>query len=191
MFSAEWRRGEVRGRPPGPDDLPGYRALLADPEVARWLWWRSFEEKEVRAWHESDLRHWAEHGFGPWALTSADGADRADGGDPEENGVAAESRDARDRGTMVGRGGLRRGELEGEPVVELVWAVASPHQGRGLATTAATESLRAASELELSDVVALIESANTASCRVAERAGLRLERELPYEGRPHHLYRAG
>jgi RimJ/RimL family protein N-acetyltransferase len=106
----------------------------------------------------------------------------------DHSGDAARGAGA-DASAMVGRGGLRRGELEGEPVIELVWAVASSHQGRGLATTAATESLHAAEELNLSNVIALIESANSASCRVAERAGLSLDRDLPYDGRPHHLYR--
>jgi RimJ/RimL family protein N-acetyltransferase len=159
-----WQNDPLIGRAPRAGDLDGYRALLSDPEVARWLWWRNFDEEEVRRWHEADLRHWDEHRFGPWVLVEPEGA-------------------------MVGRGGLRRGELDGTPVVELVWAVGSGHQGRGYASTAAAAAVRAARELELSDVVALVESANVASCRVAESAGLWLDRELEYDGRPHRLYR--
>ena len=112
-----------------------------------------------------DLRHWTEDSFGPWALI-----DRKDG-------------------SFVGRGGLRRTVIEGEPVVELLWTIEPGRWGMGLATEAAFAAIDWAKSLGLHEVVAMTLPYNRASRRVAEKAALQFSGEIEHAGLVHVLYR--
>jgi len=99
---------------------------------------------------------------------------------------------ARDRasGRFVGRGGLRRVLLDGQPEVEIGYALLPEYWGRGLATELARASIRVAfQELGLPDVVAFTLPTNRASQRVMERAGLRHVGNTVWADLPHVLYR--
>jgi RimJ/RimL family protein N-acetyltransferase len=162
------RTGRLRARRPEPADLDGYSGLLLDPEVEPLL--RSpaeprFGEATVRRWLADDQAHWDEHRFGPWALIELE------------------------TGAMVGRGGLKWTEVEGRAAVELPWAIASRHWNRGFATEAATAALEWAGSLGLEQVIALVEPGNAASCRVAEKIGMREEGQAVHAGLPHLVYR--
>jgi RimJ/RimL family protein N-acetyltransferase len=92
-------------------------------------------------------------------------------------------------GTPVARGGLSVTFLDGRPEVEIGWAVAREHWGRGIATRIALAARKEASQLGLRGVVAFARTENGASLRVMEKAGLQRERELTHAGYPHILYR--
>jgi len=163
----EWLTERLRARPPRPADWGGYRALFRDPAIEEWLRpapLPPFGDEDIRAMLHADELHWDLHQFGPWALL-----DRSDE-------------------SLVGRGGLRWLELEGQLVVELPWTVASDRQGEGLAGEAAAAAVSWARTLALADVVALVRPQNAASLRVAEKAGLRREREAMHAGLPHLVY---
>lgn len=155
-------------RPPEAGDEAAYAELFRRPPVEVWLRpppLAPFKIPEIEEMLREDIRHWEEFGFGPWALVER-GSDR-----------------------FVGRGGLRRTAIEGEPAVELAWTIDPDNQGRGLATEAAVAALELARTLEIEEVIALTLPGNHASRRVAEKAGLRLAGEVEYAGLTHVIYR--
>lgn len=164
----EWHTERLLARPPRPGDRDGYRALFRDPAIEEWLRpapLPPFGDEDIDGMLIADEAHWQSHGFGPWALL-----DREDGG-------------------LVGRGGLRWTEIGGRKVAELPWTIASRRQGRGLASEAAAAAVAWAGTIEIDELVALIRPENAASLRVAEKVGLRRDREVLHAGLPHLLYR--
>ena len=155
-------------RAPGSADLDGYRTLLLDPLVQRWLRpppLAADDPASVERLLDDDRRHWEQHGFGPAALID------------------------RRNGPFVGRGGLNWTTVAGERAVELPWALVSQRWGEGLATEAARGALAWARELGLPEVVSFTLTSNTASRRVMEKIGLRHEGEIEHSGLPHVLFR--
>ncbi len=155
-------------RPIEPGDGPILHDLVAHPEVWEWLTPKG-DDGPARAAHCSararrDAAHLDLHRFGKW-LAFEDGA-------------------------AVARGGLSVTFLEGRPEVEIGWAVAREHWGRGIATHIARAALTEARQLGLLGVVAFARTENGASLRVMAKAGLQRERELVHAGWPHILYRA-
>jgi RimJ/RimL family protein N-acetyltransferase len=66
---------------------------------------------------------------------------------------------------------------------EIGWWLARPHWGRGLATEAARTALRDALErVRLDRIISIARPANTASTRIMEKLGLKLECELEKDG---------
>ena len=111
-------------------------------------------------------RHWDEHGYGPWVWSD----------------------DA--TGEVVGYGGPHRTTVEGVEAVEVLYAVASPRWGEGLATEIARESVRFAfDDLGLERLVCFTRTDNVASRRVMEKAGFRYERDFERAGMQHALCR--
>ncbi|MET0306090.1 MAG: GNAT family N-acetyltransferase [Solirubrobacterales bacterium] len=168
MTSCEWRTSRLLARRPDASSQSAYRSLLLDPAVGEWLRpppLEPFDDAAILGMLSKDERHWSEHGFGPCALI-------------EEA-----------TGSMVGRGGLQRTELDGALAVELPWTIDSAHWGQGLATEAASGALEWARSLDLSEVVALIMAGNAASRRVAEKIGLRRDGETQHAGLPHLVYK--
>lgn len=154
-------------RMPQPDDEGAYRELLLDPAIEEWLRpppLEPFTPVGVAEMLAGDLVHWRDSGFGPWTLRDRDG-------------------------TFVGRGGLQRVRVEGKAAVELPWAIIPERWGEGLATEAAAAAIDWARSLGLRQVVALIQPANAASLRVAEKVGLEHAGETRHAGLPHLVYR--
>jgi RimJ/RimL family protein N-acetyltransferase len=159
---------DLRLRPIEPGDGAVLRALVAHPEVWAWISPRGDDGPvaiaQCAAWARRDAAHWDLHGFGKWIAYEDD--------------------------TPVARGGLSVTFLDGRPEVEIGWAVAREHWGRGIATHIARAALREAGQLGIRGVVAFARTENGASLRVMEKAGLQRERELTHAGWPHLLYRA-
>ncbi len=82
-------------------------------------------------------------------------------------------------------------DLAGRSEIELGYRLARAHWGRGFGTEAA-RAVRdyAFQALSLTRLVALIDPGNTVSLRVAEKLGMRYERDvmLPEYSYPDHLY---
>ena len=120
----------------------------------------------TRIYLEAVIQHWENHGFGFWIFYD----------------IAT--------GELVGRGGLRRLEIEGTREVEVAYAVVAERWGQGLATEMAEAAVDAAfRRLKLASVVAFTLPSNKASRGVMEKVGFSYERDIVYADLPHVLYR--
>jgi RimJ/RimL family protein N-acetyltransferase len=137
-----------------PDDLDSFAALVADPDVVRYVGnGAPITREEAEVALQSIIRHWDNHGFGRWAV------------------IDKETR------AFAGYGGLR--SLMGTP--EVVYHFAKANWGRGLATELARASLRFGfEEHRFESIVAIAKPENTASIHVMEKAGLHYEMHTAY-----------
>jgi ribosomal-protein-alanine N-acetyltransferase len=156
----------MRGTVPGDGDLEFLCALLGDRRVGETLGGVRDRDAaaEILAAHRAS---WVEHGLGYWIWRD------------------------RETGEPVARGGLSRAAVEGEPVVELGWAVVPERWGQGLATELGRASIDAAARLGIPQVVAYTMPHNAGSRRVMEKLGMTYDRTFIH-GRwgPHVLYLA-
>ncbi len=149
-----------------PEDLDGYAAMCADPEVMRYLGANGAVLSREDAWRQMALfaGHWALRGYGMW--------------------VAEEL----ETGRFVGRVGLHY--PEGWPGREVGWALAREFWGRGLAYEAARAAIRHAFEdLGWPEVISLIHPENRRSIDLALRLGEQFQGSVEIRGLPHNLYR--
>lgn len=156
----------MTGSPIGTDHVEDLVAMHADERVMRTLGGVRSQEDTV----EQIERHrgwWDRDGFGYWAFSD------------------------RETGDFVGRGGLRRLDLDGVGTeVEVGWAVVAERWREGLATEMAEVSIVVAFEvLELESVVAFTMPTNEASLGVMRATGFVFEREFTYAELPHRLHR--
>lgn len=161
--------------PVGLDDVDDLVLLYSDPVVAEWTgpWTRA----AVEAWTAGMAARWEADGVGKWMAR-----DRSDG-------------------SLVGRGGFTRFDLDGETVLELGWVVRDARTGGGYATELGRAALTwAGAHQPARPIVAFTEVHNRASRAVMERLGMRpagiFRREGLVEGRtglhpdaPFALYR--
>jgi len=141
----------LRLRPFVLDDFEEHAAMVADPEVMRFLG----EGKALprfAAWRNlcSIVGHWGLRGYGMFAVVE------------------------RSTGRYVGCVGPLF--FEGWLGFEMCWTLRSEAWGKGYATEGARRALEYAfTELDQAHVISLIRPGNTASIRVAERLGETLE----------------
>lgn len=92
-------------------------------------------------------------------------------------------------GRFIGRCGLLPWTIEERSEVEVAYLLAKPYWGQGLAPAAARAIVRYACErLGYSRLICLVDPANQASIRVAERIGMSLEKQMEDAGGPFLLY---
>ncbi|MFN8400795.1 MAG: GNAT family N-acetyltransferase [Anaerolineales bacterium] len=85
----------------------------------------------------------------------------------------------KETGKFIGRCGLLPWEVDGVREVEVAYTIAEEYWGQGLASEAAQGILKYGFEkLNLARLVSLIEPGNIGSQRVAEKMGMRLEKEV-------------
>lgn len=148
-----------------PRDIDAYAAMMAQPEVTRYLG-DGQPLMRVDAWRQIAvlLGHWSLRGFGIWAV------------------------EERATGRFAGRIGCH--EPEGWPGFELAYVLAQPFWGHGYAREGARAALRYAHErLGRTEVISLIRPANAASIRVAEALGGTRSGEIEFFGGPTLIYR--
>jgi RimJ/RimL family protein N-acetyltransferase len=86
-------------------------------------------------------------------------------------------------GAFIGRCGLLPWTIDGVDEVEIAYLIAKPWQRQGLGAEAARALVRHGFEtLGLKRLIALVDPANEASIRIAEKAGLRFEKEAEIDG---------
>lgn len=156
-----------------PADVAGVFAMSQEPGMRAWLPDQVYADEREAA---DVLRHLIAQYDNPGAPRSA----------PLVLGVCL-----RATGELVGHAGLSPAGDD----VELGYAIADAHRGKGLATEAAAAMTRWGIEtFALPHVVAIVASDNAASCRVLEKAGFALRAEVsrPLHGvtRPVRTYRA-
>ncbi|MDQ0371177.1 GNAT family N-acetyltransferase [Catenuloplanes indicus] len=151
-----------------PDDLDDMAALLGDAEVMRY-YPRPKTRAEALHWIGWNQGLYTRAGFGLWVIRS------------------------RATGEFLGDCGLTPQEVDGTTEVEVGYHVRSGAQGLGYATEAAAACLAHAREtLGIDRIVAIIDPANVPSQRVAEKIGLRFERNTTYgDGQPVRIYGPG
>ncbi len=155
-------------RPPGPTDAPGYRALLMNPVVGKWLRPRPlapFRPADGDAWLREDELHWQRFGFGPWAVIE------------------------RASGDYLGRVGLRWTDVGDRAAIEVLWAIDPDRHGEGFAGEAAAAALEFADALELDEIFAMILPVNIPSRRVAAKIGMAPAGNVEHAGFDHLLLR--
>ena len=136
------------------DDVDDLLGIFSDPEAMRY--YPSTRDREgVEAWVRWVLNSYAENGFGLWACILKEG------------------------GKFAGQCGIMPQEVEGKVEPEIGWLFLRKYWGRGLASEAARACRDYGFEhLELDRIISLPAPENVRSCRVAENAGLTLEREV-------------
>jgi [ribosomal protein S5]-alanine N-acetyltransferase len=149
------------------DRDPMYR-IFGDPEVMHFG-----DGVQTMEWIHNWLRTCLEHyyqtwGFGPYAVVE------------------------RQRQEMIGYCGLFFfPDINGQAEVEIGYRLARSAWGRGYATEAA-RAVRdfAFTTLEIKRLIAMIDPDNVASIRVAEKIGMRYEKDVMLEGytHPDHVY---
>jgi len=144
-------------RHPTQQDMDDWYAFYSAPEVTRFIpdAPRTYEQaREELEWFQNG--HPRQPELGLWATT------------------------LRQTGRFIGRCGLLPWTIDGRNEVEVAYALSHPFWGQGLATEAAKAILTYGfHHLHLPRLISLIDPANFASQRVAEKIGMKLEKELP------------
>ncbi|HNE03559.1 MAG TPA: GNAT family N-acetyltransferase [Anaerolineales bacterium] len=136
-------------------DLDDLWALYCDPAITKYIpdAPRSREEaKEELEWHMNGHPRHPELGL--WATIH------------------------KQTGKFIGRCGLLPWEIDGQSEVEVAYTIAVEYQGQGLGSEAANAILNHGFEtLNLSRLICLIDPENIPSQKVAERMGMKFEKE--------------
>ena len=132
--------------------------VLTDPEVMRFSIQKLDDLAAVQNWLSDCLEHYTNYGYGKWAVSK--------------------------NGKVIGYCGLiYQPDLDGQPEVALGYRLARAAWGQGYATEAARAVLEYGFKtLGLSRIVATIDPNNLASIGVAEKVGMRFEKEVWLEG---------
>lgn len=146
-------------------DLDAYAAIMADPEVTRFL---GSPEPMSRAdaWRQMAmiLGHWVLRGFGLWAVEELD------------------------TGQLIGRIGCHY--PEGFPGFEVGYTLAREAWGRGYAREGAEASITYARDvLHRSEIISLIRPDNKRSIGVAKSLGAAPAETVEFFGAPSVVYR--
>ena len=147
------------------DDFEAYAAMMADPEVTRYL----ADGKPLSrgdAWRQLAmiLGHWELRGFGLWAV--------------EEKATSA----------FLGRIGCY--DPEGWPAFEVGYTLARHAWGKGYASEGAAAALKFARDvLGRREVTSVIKTGNQASVRVATKLGATLAETVPFYESTAGIYR--
>jgi [ribosomal protein S5]-alanine N-acetyltransferase len=153
-------------RPYRQDDLDDLAPMFADPEHMRW-YPAPFTREQSQAWIDKQFERYERDGFGLFVVELLDG------------------------GGFAGTVGPTMQQVDGEPRVEIGWHIRPALKGRGLAVEAGDAARAwAFANLDVDHVISLIRPENTASCRVAGKLGMTIERETDHANMKHYVYRS-
>ena len=146
------------------DDADAVFAIIGDDRAMQY-YPKTFHRRDADEWVERNLRRYADYGFGLFAVVS------------------------KDSDQVIGDCGVIRQLVEGRPQLEVGYHFRRDHWGRGYATEAAWACLAWAFDtLAAEKVISLIRPENVPSRRVAERNGMKMEREVIHAQLPHLVY---
>jgi [ribosomal protein S5]-alanine N-acetyltransferase len=146
------------------DDIDDLLEALSDPESMQ-FYPKPFDRPMTQMWIERNMQRYAQHGFGLWAI------------------ILKES------GQLIGDCGLVVQEVDGIEEIEIGYHIRRDLWGQGLATEAAQACREYGfSQLGLDKLVSLINPANMASRRVAEKNGMKIIKEMAWRDQPICIY---
>lgn len=147
------------------DDLDDLLLIFSDPKVMESFKAVPFDREKMRKWVQRNLDHQDRYGYGIFSVT------------------------LKENGELVGALGLHHVEADGSPEVELGYDFRSAYWNLGLATEAAI-AVRdyAFGQLGLTRLISLIRVHNRASMRVAEKMGMKREKEWTRGDVKYHVY---
>ncbi|HLL56048.1 MAG TPA: GNAT family N-acetyltransferase [Myxococcaceae bacterium] len=149
-------------------DFDDLHRLYSDPRVSATLAadGQPFPEEKTRQVLQASVEHWESHGFGIWNFRH------------------------KDDGRFVGYCGVRQVTIDGEPEVELLYAVRAEDWDRGYASEMAKAVIGVGFEaLGFPNLVSFTLPTNRDSRRVMEKQGFRYEKDITHAGLVHVLYR--
>lgn len=147
-----------------PEDAEALAHVLSDPETMR-HYPAPLNRKQVGEWIERNRRRYQEEGVGLWAM------------------VLKSTRE------MIGDCGITRQQVEGEWLYEIGYHLRRDFWGQGLATEAAIACRDwGFANLPVNRLISLIRPENLPSCRVAERNGMTMWKEVTWRGLRHRVY---
>jgi RimJ/RimL family protein N-acetyltransferase len=139
-----------------PGDFDAYAAHVADPEASRYTT-GPVDRRMAWRFFAAGAGTWMLQGTGWWAMELLE--------------------------TRAFVGTVGAFYRDGSTDLELGWSVLRGHWGQGLAHEAASAVLRHAFDVRgETRLIALIDAANAPSLRLAERLGLRHERDVDFHG---------
>lgn len=154
----------MRLRPFHIRDLDTLWAIQRDPETMRW-YPHPFPREESEAWIRRNLERYEQDGHGAWAA------------------------ELLEDGRLAGSCGLTIQQVDGDAELEAGWVFDRALWKRGLATEAA----RACRDLAFGPMgrtrlISLVRPENVASCRVAAKLGMTVEKETMHAELRHYVY---
>ncbi|MCI0353911.1 MAG: GNAT family N-acetyltransferase [Acidobacteria bacterium] len=146
------------------EDVDSLFTIWGDGETMRY-YPRPYSRSEVEELIERQRRRYREDGYGLWAVV------------------------LKGSGEVLGDCGLVRQEVEGKSEIEVGYHFRRDSWGHGYATEAA----RAAVEYGFrtfgpARIIALVRPENVPSRRVAERLGMKVDRQVTWAGMPHDIF---
>ncbi|PHS01349.1 MAG: GNAT family N-acetyltransferase [Blastopirellula sp.] len=135
------------------DDLEDFHQILSDP-ITMQYYEKPFDKEMTTGWIIWCLRNYAEHGFGLWAVIHK-----------QDN-------------RLIGDCGLTIQQVDGIGELEIGYHIHRSYWKRGLATEAAIACRDFVfDQLKKDRVISWMQPDNLASRRVAEKMGMRFEKE--------------
>jgi len=155
----------LRLRPYRLEDLDDLHAMFSDPEHMTW-YPAPFQREGSLTWLESQIAGYETPGYALWIVED------------------------RVTGEFLGTAGPALRLVEGVDEVEIGWHTRPGRKGEGIAPEAAAAARDwAFANLDVDHVISLVRPENRASCRVAEKIGMHVDREVDYKGLRHLVYR--
>ena len=146
------------------EDVDAIFAIISD-SVAMQYYPKAFGRRDAMGWVERNLRRYQDDGYGLFAVTLKSSAD------------------------VIGDCGIVQKNVEGEVAMEVGYHFRRDQWGHGYATEAARGCMGMAfRDFGAEKVISLIRPENMPSRRVAERNGMKIEREVIHYGLPTLVY---
>jgi RimJ/RimL family protein N-acetyltransferase len=151
------------------NDVKNLQGIFSDPEAMRY-YPKTKTVEETEEWIHSNMMSYRAFGFGLWSAI------------------------LKENGAFAGQCGLVMQKVDDEPEIEIGYLFLCKYWGQGLATEAASACRDYAvnhvghNRLGYTRLVSLIDPRNAASKRVAEKIGMRLEKETMMFGKRIEVY---
>ena len=146
------------------EDVDAIFAIIGD-EVVMQYYPQAFSRKDAEEWIERNLRRYHDDGYGLFAVL------------------------LKDDGEVIGDCGIVKQNVEGRAAMEVGYHFRRDQWGHGYATEAARACMGMAFDVfGANQVISLIRPENSPSRRVAERNGMKVEREVMHCGLTHLVY---
>jgi [ribosomal protein S5]-alanine N-acetyltransferase len=148
-----------------PDDFDAVRKIHSDPRVMA-IYGGVFTEQQTQEFIQRNIDRYAKDGVGLFAIT------------------------LKDTGDLIGCGGIAVQPTDQGLEPEIGYQMRYDQWRRGYATEMALGCINYAFEtMQVDHIISLIRPDNLASRRVAEKNGLKVDREFDWKGQLHLVYR--